>query len=110
MIGSTQAGTCRSTAVLYKVHVAFFNSDYFGEMTTRANEHLLAQFMLALENEFERALQFHNEGYQSSDDYDLPKLLMRSTHIYSVSSAAEISFNPTDYQESTTPTSLSTPK
>ena len=29
------AGTYRSTIVLNKVHTAFFNSDYFGEMTTR---------------------------------------------------------------------------
>ena len=61
--------------------------------------------MLALEIEFERALQFHDEGYESGDDYDLPKPLIRSTHIYLVSSAAETSFNPTNYQESTTPTS-----
>ena len=36
------AGTYRSTEVLDKVHEAFFNSDYFIEMTTRENEHLLA--------------------------------------------------------------------
>ena len=33
------AGTYRSTVVLDKVHMAFFNSDCFTEMTTRANEH-----------------------------------------------------------------------
>ena len=65
---------------------------------------------LALEIEFERALQFHDEGYESSDDYGLPKLLIRSAHIYSVSSSAETSYNPADYQESPTPTSQSTVK
>ena len=104
-----KVGTYRSTIVFNKVHGAFFNSDYFGEMTTRANEHLLAQFMLALDTKFERALQLHDESYKSSDDYDLPKLLIRSNHIYLVSSTAE-TFNPTDYQESTTPTSPSTLK
>ena len=74
--------------------MAFFSRDYFGEMTTVANEHILAQFTLALEIEFERILQFHNEGYGSGHDYDLPKLLIRSNHTYSVSSAAEASFNP----------------
>ena len=104
------AGTYRSTIALDKVHVAFFNSNYSSEMTTRVNEHLLAQFMLPLEIEFERALQFHDESYKSSDNYDLPKLLIKPTHIYSVSSTPETSFNPTDYQESATPTSPSTPK
>ena len=41
------AGTFRSTAVLDKVHMAFFNSDDFIDMTTRPNEILLATFMLA---------------------------------------------------------------
>ena len=89
-------GPHRSTTVLNRVHVAILNSDYFSEITTWENEHLLAQFTIALEIEFERALQFHNEGYKSSDDYDLPKLLIRSTCIYSVLSVAETSFNPTD--------------
>ena len=44
--------TYRSTMVLEKVHAAFFNSDYFSEMTTRAKEHLLTQFTLVLETEF----------------------------------------------------------
>ena len=104
------AGIYWSTVVLHKVHMAFFNRDYFGEVTTRENKYLLVQFTWALEMEFERALQFHDEGYESSNDYDLPKLLIRSTHIYLVSSAVETSFNSTDYQESTTATSLSTPK
>ena len=90
-------GTYRSTIVLSKVNVAFFNSDYFSEMTTRANRNCLAQFTLALETEFERALPFHDEGYESSDDYDLWELLIRWTHIYSVLSAVETSFNPADY-------------
>ena len=42
------ASPYRSSIFLNKVHVAFFNSEYFGEMTTRANEHLSAQFTLAL--------------------------------------------------------------
>ena len=47
--------THRSTVVLDKVSMAFFNcGEHFIEMTTRANEHLLAQFILALEKEFER--------------------------------------------------------
>ena len=47
------ADTYRSIVVLNKVHKAFFNRDYFIEMTTSANEHLLSQFTLVLENELE---------------------------------------------------------
>ena len=65
------------TITMFKVLVAFFNSDYFTDMTTRANEHLLAQFTLASEIEFEIALQFHDEGYESSDYNDLLKLLTK---------------------------------
>ena len=101
------AGKYRSTVVLDKVHEAFFNSDYFIEITTRENEHLLTQFPSALEIEFERALHFHDEGYESGDDYGLPKPLITSAYINSVSSAAKTSFNPTHYPESTAPTSPS---
>ena len=91
------------------IHEAFFNSDYFIKMTTRASKHLLAQFTLALEIEFERSLHFYDEGYETGDDCGLSKPIT-STHIYLVSSAAETSFNPTDIQKSTTPTSPLTPK
>ena len=105
------AGTHRSTVVLDKVLTAFFNSDdYFLEMTTRANKHLLVQFMLALEIKFERALHFHDEGNISSDDNCLPNPLIRSTHIYWVPSASETSFNLIYYQKQIKPTFLSTPK
>ena len=74
------AGTYRSIKILNSnFHMAFFISDYFGEMNTRVNEHLLAQFTLALEIGFESALQFHNEGYESDGNHDLPKPLIRST-------------------------------
>ena len=38
------AGTYRPTIVLNEVHMAFFNNDYFSEMTTMENEHILVQF------------------------------------------------------------------
>ena len=53
--------------------------------------------MLALEIEFERALCLYDEGYKTCDDYGLPQLLNKSTHIYSVPSVDEASFNPIDY-------------
>ena len=90
--------------------MAFFNSDNFIDIATRPNEILLETFMLSLEIESERALYLHNEGYKTSDDFGLPKLFIRSTYTYSVPSVAETSFNPTDYQRPTIPTSPSTLK
>ena len=78
------ARTHKCTVVLDKVHAAFFNNDDSVEMATRANEHFLAQFMLALEIKFERALHFHDGGYKRVYDNGLPKLLIRSTHNYLV--------------------------
>ena len=104
------ADTYSSTIILDNAYMAFFNDDYFGKMTTRVNEHLLAQFTFALEIKFDRALQFHDEDYESSDDYDLPKPLIRWTHIYLVSPSSDTIFNPIDYQVSTTPIPPLTPK
>ena len=63
--------------------------------------------MLALEIESERALHLADEGYESGDDYGLPN---PHPHINSEPSAAETSFNPTDYQKPTIPTPPLTPK
>ena len=102
-------GTYRSTTVLDKVHMTFFNSDYFGKMTHWGKWTSFSPVHISIKIEFEIAVQFHNEGYERSDDYDLPKLFIKSTHMYSISSTAETSFNPADYKDST-PTSPSTLK
>ena len=76
----------------------------------RPDQILLATFMLALEIKFERALYLHDEGYEASDDYDLPQPLNKSTLIYAVPLVATSPFNPTDYQKLMVPISLSTLK
>ena len=58
--------------------------------------------MTALDLEFERALQYHDKGYESDNDYGLPTQVMKYVHVYSVSTN-EASFNPTDYREHTVP-------
>ena len=40
-------------------------------------EIVLARIMTALDLEFERALHYHNEGYNSDNDYDLSGPFMR---------------------------------
>ena len=53
------AGTYRTTAILRRVHTAFFNYKYFSKMNNMPDEIVLAKIMTALDLEFERALHYH---------------------------------------------------
>ena len=61
-------------------------------MTYMPNGIILERMMTALDLEFEKAMHYHNEGYESDNDYRLPVQVMRPVHIYSVSTT-EASFN-----------------
>ena len=89
---------------MVEVHAAFFNYHHFNEMTTMPDEIVLARIMTALDLEFERALHYHDEGYDSDNDYGLPGPVMWPVCIYLVSTN-DASFNPTDYMEAQCPTS-----
>ena len=102
-------GMYRATAILHRVHTAFFNYYYFSKITNMPDEIVLARIMTALDLEFERALHYHNEGYDSDNDYDLPGPCMRPVCIYLVS-VHEAAFNPTDYKEAQDATSPSVPR
>ena len=78
-------------------------------MTNMPDEIVLANIMTALDLEFERALHYHDEGYDSDNDYGLPGPFMRPVCIYLVSTT-EASLNPTDYRGTQCPTSPSTPR
>ena len=78
-------------------------------MTNIPDEIVLARIMTVLDLEFERALHYHNEGYDSDNDYDLPGPFMRPVHIYLVS-MTEASLNPMDYKGVQSPTSPSEPR
>ena len=93
----------RSTMILDKLYKAFFHCHDFLHCTYRPDQNLLATFILALQIEFERTLYLHDEGYKTSDDYDLPQPLHKYTCIYAVPSVAEVSFDPTGYKGSTIP-------
>ena len=82
---------------LSKVHIAFFNYHLFNDMTHMPDEIVLARIMTSLDLEFERALHYHDKGYESDNDYGLPAQVMRPVHVYSVSTT-EASFKPTDYK------------
>ena len=97
------AGTYRATAILSRVHAAFFNYHHFSEMTNMPDEVVLARIMTALDLEFERALHYHDERYHSDNDYGLPGPVMKPVCIYLVSTT-KASFNPTDYNGAHCPT------
>ena len=46
-------------------------------MTNIPDEIVLARILIALDLEFERALHYHDEGYDSDNNYDLPGPFMR---------------------------------
>ena len=48
-------------------------------------EIILARIIIEIDLEFERALHYHNEGYDSDNDYDLPGPFMRPVHVNLVS-------------------------
>ena len=98
------AGAYRATAILGRVHTAFFNYYQFNEMTNMPDEIILASIMTALDLEFERALHYHDEGYESDNYYRLPTQVMRPICVYSVSTT-EASFNPTNYKGTQCPIS-----
>ena len=91
------AGMYRATAILSRVHVAFFNYHYFSEITNMPDEIVLASIVTASDLELERTLHYCSEGYDSDNDYGPPGPIMRPVHIYLVSTT-EASFNPADYK------------
>ena len=78
-------------------------------MTNIPDEIVLTSIMITLDLDFERALHYHNEGYDSDNDYGLPGPVMRPVCIYLVSTT-EASFNLTNYKEAQCPTSPFTPR
>ena len=48
------------------------------------DEVILVRMMVALDLEFEKAMHYHNEGYESDNDYGLQPQVTRSICIYLV--------------------------
>ena len=98
------AGTYRATAILGRVHAAFFNYNHFNEMTNMPDKIILARIMTALDLELRRALHYHEEGYENDNNYGIPGQVMRPMNVYWVSTT-EASFNSTDYRGAQCPIS-----
>ena len=58
-------------------------------MAYMPDEIVLARMITALDLEFELALHYHNEGYESDNDYGIPPRITRLVCVYSI--------NLTDY-------------
>ena len=78
-------------------------------MTNMPDEIVLARIMTALDLEFERALHYHDEGYDSDNDYGLPGQVTVPIHVYSVSTT-EASLKHADYKGTQCPISPFTPR
>ena len=87
----------RATAILSRVHAAFFNYNYLSEMTNMSDEIVFSSIMTVLDLEFKRELQYHDKGHDSDNDYGLPGHNMKPVCIHLVSTT-EASFNPVDYK------------
>ena len=48
------------------------------------DEIILARMMTSLDSEFEKAMHYHNEGYESDNNHGLPPQVIRPVHVYSV--------------------------
>ena len=69
-------------------------------MTCMPDEIVLARVMTTLDLEFEKAMHYNDEGYES-DDYGLLPQVMMPVCIFSVFTT-EDSFTPAEYKENTT--------
>ena len=78
-------------------------------MTYMPDETVLVRMMTALDLEFKKAMHYHNEGYDSDNNYALTYQVMRSVHIYSVCTT-EAFFNMAQYKETHHTTSPFTPR
>ena len=76
------AGRYRATSILGRVHAAFFNSHQIKEMIYMPDEIVLARIMTALDLEFEKAMHYHDEGYESDNNYGLPPQVLKPVYIY----------------------------
>ena len=91
------SGRYRATSVLGRVHAAFFTSNQIKAMIYMLDKIVWARIMTALDLDFQKAMHYHDEGYESDNDYGLPPHVMRPVYIYSVFTT-KVAFNPAEYK------------
>ena len=74
---SVQQACTGTMSILDRVHAAFFNYHQSNEMTHMPDEIVLARIMTTLDLKFEKALHYHDKGYESDNAYGLPAQVMR---------------------------------
>ena len=92
------AGRYKAMCILGRVHAAFFNCHQFDAMPYMPDQIIWARMMTALDLEFEKALHYHDEGYESDNNYGLPAEVMRPVCIFQFP-PLRASFNTADYKE-----------
>ena len=103
------AGRYRSTSFLEKVHKAFFNYYQLHAMAHMPDEIVLVRMMTTLDLDFERALHYHDKGYESNNDYGLPPHTTRPIQVYFVFTT-EAPFDPANFTTAQCPIWAFTPK
>ena len=78
------AGTYRATYILGRVRADFFNYHQFNEMTHMPDEIVLARSITPLDLEFEKALHYHDEGYESDNCYGTSSRYEACTCLFSL--------------------------
>ena len=78
-------------------------------MTYMPDEIVFTRLMTALDLGFKKDMHYHNEGYESNNNYEPPPQVMRLVHIYSVFTT-EAYFNPADYKKTQHTISLFMPR
>ena len=96
----------RSTSILGRVDKAFFNYYQFNTMTYMPDETILARMMTTQDLEFERALHYLDEMYESDNEYGLPSEITKPICLYSIFTT-EASFHPADFTTAQCPSHLS---
>ena len=74
----------RTTSVLGRVHAAFFTTHQMQEMIHMPVKIILARMMAALDLEFEKAMHYHVEGYESDNDWAPTQIHKACPHLLSL--------------------------
>ena len=103
------AGRYRTTSILGRFHAVFFNCHQSKAVTYMLDEIVLVRMMTALDLEFEKAMHYHDEGYESDTDCGFQPQVTRPIDIYSVFTT-EASFDLAELTTSQCPISPFNPR
>ena len=86
-----------------QVYTAFFYSDFTHQIWNLPEEILFGHFVTTLNDASETELAKENKGYESgSESFNIPTPLSRALRTYHVSTGEELSFYPTNFDQSPT--------